>query len=189
MNRSIFPAFNLKIIYLNIFFSVFLYIFNFLYLNVAHCDELLQTIYKSITIRYSPSIKSSRLYNSVDFLQNYIINTQSTQFNLNIFKYLHLNGARFPGRSPYNHYHLNLHIDNIFFVHYNFQFTHHQFLSHFKPFTIRDLTDLPKAHYISKSLRVYDLDVLKPVNDTEKFINFIIKYNNNCNSQYKDLFK
>lgn len=193
MNRSIFQMWQPNLNCLNVFFILFLYLFNVFCIPVLYCDDLMKIAYNGITVRYSPSICSFRLYNSIEFLQYRILNKPNLEYKFNIFKYLQLNGFRFPRNSVYDHYHLNLYLDNIYNVHYNFAFTHNpeklNLLPHeYYKFSGHNLHYIHKYQYILTDLKIYDLNVLKAYDNTSQFKQFLFGYHEKCIFQFKNLF-
>jgi hypothetical protein len=147
-----------------------------------------------IVVRHSPSISPIRLYKSVSFIQHYILNTPSVEYKFNIFRYLQLNGSRFPHTYVYDHYHINLYLDNIYNVHYGFSLTHNipksnLLLKDFGEFSEVDLNFFRRYQYILNDLKIYDLNTLKVEDNSFKFKQFLLKYNENCISHFKRLIK
>ena len=122
-----------------------MYLFGFFHLNFLLCDDrLVKTVVNGIIVKHPSSISQFRLYNSVYLIQDYALNTLVNNYKFNIFKYLQLNGGRFPRNYAYDHYHLNLYLDNMYNVYYGFQFIHNPHLLNLLPseFKIFNLTDL-----------------------------------------------
>lgn len=196
MNRSIFQIlskFNFKLFLINFFFILFLYFFSFLNKDFVSCDDLFKLTYNGIKIRYSPTLSFYRLHDSIEFFQNYILNTSDLKFKFNIFKYSQLNGLRFSRNHVYDHYHLNLYLNNIYNVHYGFTLTHHpeklNLLPHeYWSISDEDLLGKENLQYVLNDLKIYDLKALEIQNDTKKFKNFILKNNEKCIFQFKKTF-
>jgi hypothetical protein len=153
-----------------------------------------KTVVNGIAVRHSPSISPLRLYNSVNFIQQYILNTPPIEYKFNIFRYLQLNGLRFPRNFAYDHHHLNLYLDNMYNVHYGFQFTHNpqklNLLSNeFSEFSKYNLYNQFRLQYILNDLRVYDLNFLKPDDNSSQFKQFLLNFNLKCISHYKNIIK
>lgn len=197
MIRSIFPILkiNFKNFLVSFIFASFMYLFGFFHLNVLFCeDQLIKTAVNGITVRYSPSISPFRLYNSISFLQYYILNTPGTEYKFNIFRYLQQNGLRFNRTHPCDHYHLNLYLDNIFNVHYGYSFTHYPeklnlLLEEFSKFSELDLFKKQQYQFILNDLKVYDLNVLKVDDNSFKFKQFLLQHNENCILHFKRFIK
>jgi len=197
MNRSIFTIWkpNVKNFLISFIFIFFMYLFGFFNLSFLFCeDHLVKAVVNDIVIRHSPSISSIRLYKSVSFVQHYILNTPSVEYKFNIFRYLQLNGLRFPHTHVYDHYHINLYLDNIYNVHYGFSLTRNPFklnllLKDFGEFSNEDLNFSNNFQYILNDLKIYDLNTLKVEDNSLKFKQFLLKYNENCISHFKRFIK
>jgi hypothetical protein len=147
-----------------------------------------------IAVRHSPTISPLRLYNSVNFIQQYILNTSPVEYKFNIFRYLQLNGLRFPRNFAYDHHHLNLYLHNMYNVHYGFQFTHNPHKlnllpNEFSKFSESDLHNQFQPQFILNDLRVYDLNILKLDDNTSQFKQFLLDFNLKCISHYKHIIK
>lgn len=177
---------------INFVFTFLLYLFGFFSGDFVSCDDLIKIVYNGMTIRHSPTLSSFRLYNSIHFFYNYVLNTQGSDFRFNIYKYLQLNGARFPNNHVYDHYHINLYLENMYNVHYNLSLTHQPYnlnlyLNEFTELSDINLYGQERIQYILNDLKIYDLEVLKKQNDTEKFKDFILKNNEKCIFQFKNM--
>ena len=127
MNRSIFSIcknLNFNSFSVSFIFILLMCLFGFFNIGFVVCDDLIKFVYNNINIRYSPTLSSTRLHNSIEFFQNYILNTHHSQFKFSIYRYLQLNGLRFPRNCVYDHFHINLYLDSMQNVHYNFPLTH-----------------------------------------------------------------
>lgn len=175
MNRSIFSIyiifknFNFYLFLINLILTLFVCFFGILRGGFVNCDDLFKLLYNNINVRHNFTLNSTILCDSIDFFQNYVLNTSSDKFKFRMFKYLKLDGTRFNKISPFDHFHLNFYIENMYNVHYNLQFTTHislnnVFIPEFEKFSNFDLYgnfNKKKPQYIFKDLRVYNLDVLK----------------------------
>jgi hypothetical protein len=189
VSRSIFQIWQPKKhnFYLNFFFIFFLYLFNFFNSTFLLCDDLVKIVIDNIHIRYSPSISPLRLYNSFYHIKNYVINNSNSEFKFDIYKYMRLDGSLFPHNHVYNHYHIN-------YVHYGFSLTHNirnlNLLPHeYYIFNYRNLYEKDQIQYILNDLRIYDLNILKPKNNSEIFEQFLLEYNNKIINHYKKIIK
>lgn len=195
MNRSIFLILktNFKNILINFIFIYFLYLFNFYYLNLLSCeDKLAKAVVNGVNVRYSPSISYSRLYNSINFLQHHILNTPVIEHKFSIFRYLQPTGLRFSHTHVYDHYHINLYLDNMYNVHYGFSLTHNpQKLNlspkEFEKFSLLDLYGNNRIQYVLNDLKVYDLSFLKVDDNSFKFKQFLLQHNENCILHFKHI--
>ena len=197
MTRSIFSIlkkFNFNLFLINFIFIFLIYFFGFFSGGFVGCDDLIKTVYNNINIRYSPTLSSFRLHSSIDFFQSYILNTPGSHFKFNIFKYLQLDGTRFPRNSVYDHFHLNLYLDNMYNVHYNFPLTHNfknlgLLLHEYKEFSKLDLYNQKILQYVMNNLYVYDLNLLKIEDYTDIFNKYINVNRNKCVEQFKNIIK
>jgi hypothetical protein len=195
MNRSIFPIwYDFNFFLKNVVFVLLLYLFNFFNSNFLVCEDLVKAVINGVNVSHSPSISPLRLHNSVNFFKDYILKTPGTEYKLNIFKYLQLNGRRFNNRCVFDHYHLNLYLDNIYKVHYGFSLTHSPVNSlEFGQFSKYDLNSFKKTQYISRSLRIYDMDFLKiqidSEEDVEKFKDYVSINKKKCFSPFENILK
>jgi len=195
MNRSIFPIW--KTLSFNSFlissvFTLLICIFGFFHGGFVECEELIKIVYNNINIRYSPTISSIKLYNSIDFFQNYVLNTPNSQFKFSIYRYLQFNGSRFPYNSVFDHFHINFYINNIYNVHYGFPLTHNPkklgLLPHeYIEFSEFDLKNNNTIQYILNNLHIYDMNLIKFKDYTNVYNKYIEVNNNICISQVKKL--
>ena len=98
MNRSIFQIWknlNFNLFLLNSIFIILVYFFGFFHRDFVVCDDLIKIVYKNIIVRYTPTLSSTRLYDSIEFFQNYILNTPGHKFKFNMYKYIQFDGLRF----------------------------------------------------------------------------------------------
>jgi hypothetical protein len=147
-----------------------------------------------IAVRHSPTISPLRLYNSVNFIQQYILNTPPVEYKFNIFRYLQLNDLRFPRNHVYDHYHLNLYLDNIYNIHYGFSLTRHPeklnlLLNEYEVFSKTNLYGRKQTQFILNDLKVYDLNILKPDDNSSQFKQFLLDFNLKCILHYKHIIK
>lgn len=170
---------------LNLFTIFFMYLFIIIKIDLIYCDNFIKIVYNDIKILHSPSISPIRLHNSVDFIQNYVLQTSDNKLVFDVYKYLQFNGLPFNKISPFNHYHLNLNLPNTFNVHYGFQFTHKHLNLDFTKFSDLDLNNDERLQFISDNLRIYDLGDLKP-----QYFNFNTFFIDNkilCDSHLKKI--
>lgn len=191
VNRSIFPIWqlNLKSFLINFIFILFLYLFGFFGGGFVQCDDLIKIVYNNINIRYSFTLSSIRLQNSIDIFQNYIANTPTSQFKFKIFKYLQFDGSRFPRNCVYDHYHINLYLDNMSNVHYGCTLTHRPqslglSLNEFREISDQNLYEKEVTQYVLNHLHIYDLNRLTPENYTHVYNNYIATNKTQCTSQF-----
>jgi len=197
MIRSIFSIlkkFNFNLFLLNFVFTLLIYFFDFFYVGFVGCDDLIKIVYNNMNIRYSPTLSSFRLHSSIDFFQNYILNISGSRFKFNIFKYLQLDGTRFTRNNVYDHFHINLYLDNMYNVHYNFPLTHHPknlglLLHEYKKFSEYNLYNAERTQYILTNLYIYDLNLLKIEDYTDTYNRYINVNRNKCVEQFKNIIK
>lgn len=168
---------------------IFIYFFGFFSVGLISCDDLIKIVYNNINIRHSPTINSFRLNCSIDHVLNFILNAPDSHFKFNLYKYVQLNGKPFPRNSVYDHYHLNLCLDNMFQVHYGFTFTHNPHnlglsLNDYKEFSEYDLYKRQNKQFILSDLRIYDLNVIKTYKNSNEELKFFTQFilDNNVNS-------
>lgn len=197
MNRSIFQIwckFNLNSFLINFIFILFVYFLGLFGVDLVSCDELIKVVYNNINVRYTPTINSFRLHCSINYVLNFVLNAPDSHFKFNLYKYVQLNGKSFSYSSVYDHYHLNLYLDNMFHVHYGFTFTHNPYNlgllpQDYKKFSDQNLFGKKRSQLILNDLRIYDLNIIKIYenNNEEKknFIQFILDNNKNSILQFK----
>lgn len=169
---------------------LFLYFFGFFHLHFLMCDELIKAVVNGITVRYSPSIDSSRLKQSVECFQHFMIN--NSNFKFNIFRYNRFDGTSFSYKKVYNHYHLNLYLDNILNVHYGCPFTQNPqklniLTSEFSKFSKRNLYNEKTTQFILNNLYIYDLNLLTYEDYNYAFNKYIVENKSRCIKQFKNI--
>lgn len=112
-----------------------------------------------------------------------------------MYKYTDVVGNFFKKKSCYSHYHLNFSYKNVYNIDVGFQLTSHPDIHIKNEFTQFDNVtplNIKYKQYISKSLRLYDLNFVKPYTyDFEKqiiFNDYIKNHNYKCNDYVKIFF-
>ena len=186
--------FNFNSFLINCLFIILIYFFGFFRRDFVVCDDLIKLVYNNITVRYTPTLSSTRLYDSIEFFQNYILNTHRSNFKFSVYRYLQPNGLRFPRDCVYDHYHINLYLNNVQNVHYNFPLNHNPWklglsLDEYKKFNDFDLKNRKLTQYILNNLYIYDLNLLKIQDYTDVYNNYIDRNKNGCVFQFQNVFK
>ena len=193
MNRSIFiicEKFNFISFLTNFIFMLFFYLFGFFHLHFLVCDELIKAVINGITVRYSPSIDSSKLKQSVECFQHFMIN--NSNFKFSVFRYYEFNGDSFLTNNVYNHFHLNLYLDNMLNVHYGCPFTQHPenlniLPSEFSKFSDYNLYNKKTTQFILNNLYIYDLNLLIYKDYNYAFNKYIVDNEFCCIKQFKNI--
>lgn len=107
---------------------------------------------------------------------------------------MQLDGTRFPRDCVYDHYYINLFLNNVYNVHYNFPLTHHPknlglLVHEYDLFSYLDLNNKKKMQFILNNLYIYDLNLLKIEDYTDIFNKYINSNTSVCVEQFKNITK